>query len=135
MIATMARTPLFASLRRALRLAHQAAATGADPAALAAAPRRGPDRRTVLRTALGAAALAPLAAACGDNLAAPARVAVIGGGTAGLHCAVRLDRGRRSTSRSSRPPAGSAAGCSPQRGPANGKIIELGGELDRQRPP
>jgi len=129
MIATMARTPLFASLRRALRLAHQAAATGADPAALAAAPRRGPDRRTVLRTALGAAALAPLAAACGDNLDGSARVAVIGAGTAGLHCALRLaEAGVDVTVYEASARTGGRMFT--DRGPyPNGKVIELGGEL------
>ena len=125
----MARTPLFAALRRALRTAELARRTGRDPAELLATPRRGPDRRAVLRGALGAAALAPLAAACGDNLDGSARVAVIGAGTAGLHCAYRLQEagvnvtvyeasgrtgGRMFTDRGSYP---------------DGKVIELGGEL------
>lgn len=120
----MARTPLFASLRRILTLADRAARTGRDPGELAASR---PSRRAVLRGTLGAAALAPLAAACGDNLAAPARVAVIGGGTAGLHCAVRLTEAGLDVTVFEA--AGRVGGrMFTQRGPG-GQIIELGGEL------
>ncbi len=133
----MSRTGLFAHLRRLLAAAHVARRTGQRPAevlAAHAARRRapaGPTRRQFLGTTAGAAALLPLAGVgCGDN-APPygARVAVIGGGVAGLHCAVRLAEagvdvvvyeasgrvgGRMFTGRDMFP---------------DGQICELGGEL------
>lgn len=134
----MGRTPLFAAIRRALRTAELARRLGRPPEALVEelaaerARRReaGPSRRQVLRGALGAAAVLPLAAAaCGDNIDGTASVAIIGAGTAGLHCAVRLVEsgvdarvfeasgrtgGRMFTQREGLP---------------DGKVIELGGEL------
>ena len=86
----MARTALFSRLRRLLAAAHVVHRTGVTPGEALAASRRGPSRRDVLAGALGAAALVPLAAACGDDAGAGDAVAVIGGGTAGLHCAYRL---------------------------------------------
>jgi monoamine oxidase len=77
----MARSPLFRTLRRLARRAH--AANQGDPAP---APRRdGPSRRDVLFGSLGAAALLPLASACGDN--SGPTIAIIGGGIAGLTAA------------------------------------------------
>jgi len=116
----MARTPLLSFLRRALRKAELARRT-----------TDGPSRRQILHGALGAAALVPLVAACGDNLggAPVAKVAVVGAGTAGLHAAYRLAQagvdvtvyeasgrtgGRMFTDRGRYP---------------DGKVIELGGEL------
>ncbi|MBP6633558.1 MAG: FAD-dependent oxidoreductase [Kofleriaceae bacterium] len=99
----MARSPLFRSLQRALSHAHAANRLGLAPAAAAAALRTatatasakpvevGPSRRQFLGATLGAAALLPLAQACGDNLPlTDERVAIIGAGMAGLHCAYRL---------------------------------------------
>ncbi len=93
----MARTGLFAHLRRLLAASAAAQRTGRSPAEVLAARRAraaaaGPTRRQFLGTTAGAAALLPLAGVgCGDNTAVSgARVAVIGGGVAGLHCAVRL---------------------------------------------
>jgi monoamine oxidase len=90
----MARTGLFAHLRRLLAASHIAARTGQRPEEVLAArkARRGPTRRQFLGTTAGAAALLPLTGAgCGDNVPAPEGVvAIIGGGVAGLHCAVRL---------------------------------------------
>ena len=138
MIAAMARSPLFAALRRALRTAELARRTGREPAELLAAAAirrerdrdRGLDRRTLLRSTLGAAALVPLAAAaCGDNVDGSARVAVIGAGTAGLHCAVRLaEAGVDVTVYEA---SGRTGGrMFTDRGPyPDGKVIELGGEL------
>lgn len=119
----MARTPLFALLRRALRKA-DAARRAADPS--------GPTRRQILGGALGAAALLPLAGAagCGDNAEPSLRVAVIGAGTAGLHCAVRLaEAGADVTVYEA---SGRTGGrMFTDRGPPypDGKVIELGGEL------
>ena len=79
----MARSPLFRTVRRLMRRAHAANMGGSDQ-------RRGPTRRDVFLGALGAAALVPLAGACGDNTkvstSAPG-IAIIGGGIAGLTAA------------------------------------------------
>lgn len=84
----MARTPLFDALRRALARADAQRRGAAAPGA----PSSGPTRRQFLGTTASALAL-PLLPACsgdagGDGEVIP--VAVIGGGIAGLHCAVRL---------------------------------------------
>src|SRR5688500_5842580 len=95
----MARTALFASLRRMLAAAQIARRTGRTPAEVLTevearkAAKRGPSRRDVLGGALAGAVVLPLASACGDDgggSAADVQVAVIGGGIAGLHCAFRL---------------------------------------------
>src|SRR5688572_13592936 len=78
----MARTPLFRQIHRALRAAR-------GPAA----PARHVDvrRRQVLGAGAGAVMALPLvgAAAC-KRRTAPAEVAIVGGGLAGLHAAYRL---------------------------------------------
>jgi monoamine oxidase len=85
----MARTPLFDALRRALWRA-DALRRGAAPTD--GAGRSGPTRRQFLGTTAGALAL-PLLPSCSGDAGDDADVipvAVIGGGIAGLHCAVRL---------------------------------------------
>ncbi len=98
----MARTPLFAALRRALRRAHAAQHGGLVPDQLAelAARRtaRAPrlSRRDVLRAGAGAAAVVPFTAfgaGCGDNVDGNASVAVVGAGAAGLMAARVLAAG------------------------------------------
>ncbi|MBP6838805.1 MAG: FAD-dependent oxidoreductase [Kofleriaceae bacterium] len=86
----MARTPLYAALRRALVRAALANRDGLTTRV--APPALGPSRRALLGGVLAGAALAPLAAAC-----RPARrrdqqpvIAIVGGGMAGLLCAYRL---------------------------------------------
>jgi monoamine oxidase len=84
----MARTPLFDALRRALARADAQRRGAAAPGA----PSSGPTRRQFLGTTASALAL-PLLPSCsgdagGDGEVIP--VVVIGGGIAGLHCAVRL---------------------------------------------
>jgi monoamine oxidase len=128
----MGRTALFGALRRALRTAHAVNKTGLTPEELA---KRAVSRRTVLR-GMGAAAVVPLlpgfSAGCGDNIEIPPiKIAIVGGGMAGLHCAYRLkevgvtaqiyeasDRvgGRMFTARNLANVAG-------------GQLVELGGEL------
>src|SRR5689334_14200313 len=73
----MARTPLFALVRRALRRSRRAF---------------DPGRRQVL--AAGAAAMAlPIVGGAGcSGSATQVPVAIVGGGMAGLHCAFRLKR-------------------------------------------
>jgi monoamine oxidase len=85
----MARSPLFRVLRRIVRRAHHANRLGIQPGELGGAAPSGPSRRDVLRGTLGAAALVPLASACGDNLgnATGPSIAIVGGGIAGLSCA------------------------------------------------
>jgi monoamine oxidase len=82
----MARTPLFDALRRALVRA-DAQRRGATPA-----PRSGPTRRQFLGTTAAALALPVLPSCSGDggDGATVLPVVVVGGGIAGLHCAVRL---------------------------------------------
>lgn len=82
----MSRTPVFAALRHAARLATLAARPGAPPLDELAAPGFG--RRTLLG---GAAALAALPALAQPRPArGQARVAVVGAGLAGLVAAYRL---------------------------------------------
>ncbi len=85
----MSRTPLFATLRRALALADVSRRPGAPPLDELADPGFG--RRALLR-GLGAAALVPaLPAFAQPRLAArDARIAVVGAGLAGLVAAHRL---------------------------------------------
>ncbi len=118
----MARTPLFSALRRILRTAEltRRAALPPEP--------RGPSRRRILGGALGAAALVPLAAACGDNVDGTASIAVIGAGTAGLQCAVQLaEAGVDVTVYEASARTGGRMFTT--RGLPDGKVIELGGEL------
>jgi monoamine oxidase len=125
----MARSSLFASLRRLFAAAEVSRRTGRRPEDVLAAARRGPTRRDLIRNTAGAAVLLPLAA-CGDDIQRDELdVAVIGGGIAGLHCAYRLAEagiepvvfesssrtgGRMFTARGEFP---------------DGQICELGGEL------
>jgi monoamine oxidase len=112
----MSRTSLFDSLRRSLQLARTARATGIpidEVIERAAEARRiRQSRRDFLRVAAGGAAMlaaVPILSACGDDDdgngadggpdggggdggGGDARVAVIGGGLAGLHCAYRLQQ-------------------------------------------
>jgi monoamine oxidase len=89
----MARTPLFDALRRALLRADALRRGAAAPTAGAAGARVGPTRRQFLGTTAGALAL-PLLPSCSGDAGGDdgdvITVAVIGGGIAGLHCAVRL---------------------------------------------
>ncbi len=136
----MARSPLFAALRRALRRAHVVHQAGLSPdqvaeltgrAALRRA-RRGPSRRDLLRAGAGAAALVPFTAfgaGCGDNLDGEATVAVVGGGAAGLMAARTLRAGGVDVTvyEASARTGGrmfTRGGLFP-----DGKVVELGGEL------
>jgi len=91
----MARTPLFAALRRSL---HKALAregrTFVEPTGALARERRRAFLKVSAASALGASLPISLAA-CGDDTEttpddSSLAVAIIGGGTAGLHCAYRL---------------------------------------------
>lgn len=55
-------------------------------------PRTGPSRREFLRAAVGAAAVIPLASACGDDITTNNSIAIIGAGIAGMTCAHFLGR-------------------------------------------
>lgn len=128
----MAKTLLFAHLRRAFRAATRRHVSGVIASAHPAdAGRARPPRRAVLQAALGALAAAKGVACESSAPARPERVAIIGAGIAGLHCALRLaeagidvtvfeaqDRvgGRMFTGR----------GLFPQ---APDQVCELGGEL------
>jgi monoamine oxidase len=79
---------LFAALQRAARLAHLARLPGAPPLDELADPAFG--RRALLRGAGAAAALAALPGRALARTRADARVAVVGGGIAGLVAAYRL---------------------------------------------
>ncbi len=135
----MARTPLFASLRRALRRATAAQRAGLSPAELAErlatrARRPGPSRRDILRIGgvTGAAAAVPFTAfgaGCGDNADGSATVAVVGGGAAGLMAArTLLSAGVDVTVYEASARTGgrmfTRTGLFP-----DGKVVELGGEL------
>ncbi|MEO7093261.1 MAG: NAD(P)-binding protein, partial [Polyangiales bacterium] len=86
----MPRSPLFTAIRRFLRSAHAANTLGISPEDAVAAKQYGPSRRDFFLGSLGAAALVPLAAACGDNIKAGSEdpgIVIVGGGIAGLTCA------------------------------------------------
>src|SRR5690349_14692412 len=88
----MARSSLFATLRRLLSAADVARRTGRKPAEILAEARarKGVTRRDLMRASAAGAVLMPLAA-CGDDVRGnDLEVAVVGGGVAGLHCAYRL---------------------------------------------
>ena len=134
----MARTPLFGWLRRALGAAHASHRTGSTPDELA---RAAISRRSVLR-GLGAAAVVPLVpklTGCGDNIQGRAeadgdptpRVAIVGGGMAGLHCAYRLrEAGVRATIYEASDRTGGRIFTGRDLpGIQGGQIVELGGEL------
>ncbi|MCX5745807.1 MAG: FAD-dependent oxidoreductase, partial [Proteobacteria bacterium] len=121
----MARSPLFRTVRRLLRLAN-AKRLGIDPTT---APT-GPSRRDVFRGALATAALAPLVAACGDNASAINNppIAIVGGGIAGLSCAyfLKLAGVRADVFEASMRFGGRMY---TQREGLDGQLCELGGEL------
>ncbi|MFN0250325.1 MAG: flavin monoamine oxidase family protein [Kofleriaceae bacterium] len=132
----MARSPLFRLVRRLMRRAH-AANLGLDPEAAAAevtaAQKDGPSRRDIFFGALGAAALVPLAAACGDNIGDPnegPQIAVIGGGMAGLTAAhyLRL-AGVRADIYESSMRLGGRMYTDRDVYADSGQLVELGGEL------
>ena len=74
-----------------MQRAHVANVTGSHPALVSGTSGRGPSRRDLVRGVFGAAALAPLIAACGDNQPGTQltdkTIAIIGGGIAGMSCA------------------------------------------------
>ena len=119
-----------------MRRAH-AANQGLDPDAIAgeaSATGGGPTRRDLFFGALGAAALVPLASACGDNLGDPGdtgpQIAVIGGGMAGLTAAhfLRLAGVRADIYESSLRLGGRMYSDREVYGDS-GQLVELGGEL------
>jgi monoamine oxidase len=91
----MARTHLMSLVLKALRTARRAKAAGVPVAEYAAMQheRTRFNRRSFLHLTAGAAGAATLAA-CGDDGPGPGAqdVVIVGGGTAGLHCAYRLRR-------------------------------------------
>ncbi|MBN1207992.1 MAG: FAD-dependent oxidoreductase [Myxococcaceae bacterium] len=88
----MARTHLMHLVLRALRTARQAAASGVPIHEYVATRRERArlDRRAFLQLTAGTAGAAMLAACGGGE--DEERVAIVGGGMAGLHCAYRLNR-------------------------------------------
>lgn len=125
----VARSPLFRTLRRIARRAHAANQLGVSSTGLPPPSRGdGPSRRDVLRGSLAAAALLPLAQACGDG-DGDARIAVVGAGIAGLTVAHFLEQaGVRAEVYEASMRAGgrmfTARGML-----AGGQLVELGGEL------
>lgn len=98
----MARSPLFSRLQHLVSLARFGRAQGLnDPASIRAAAAleraNAPTRRDVMTGMSSAFALAALpAAGCGsddDTPAGDARIAIVGGGIAGVLCAYRLEQG------------------------------------------
>ncbi|WP_232293740.1 flavin monoamine oxidase family protein [Stigmatella aurantiaca] len=90
----MARTHLMSLVLSALRTARRAQAAGVPVVEYAAMQQERSrfNRRSFLHLTAGAAGAATLAA-CGDEGgASPEDVVIVGGGTAGLHCAYRLRR-------------------------------------------
>ncbi len=129
----MGRSPLFTSIRRFLRRAHVANTLGISAEEAAGARVHGPSRRDFFLGSLGAAALMPLAAACGDNIKAGAEepgIAIIGGGIAGLTCAhfLRLAKVNADVYESSMRTGGRMYTDRTSLA-ASDQIIELGGEL------
>ncbi len=130
----MARTPLFAALRRAFRKA--STPEGATPDTDTAAWSRR-DFVKATAAAVGALPAASLLQACGDDdpkTPAPslqsARIAIVGGGMAGLHCAYRLlkDHGVKATLYEGSSRTGGRIHTA--RGMfSNDQVAELGGEL------
>ena len=126
----VARTSLFRTLRRLARRAHAANVLGSSPSESPPPRRAGPSRRDVLRGALGAAALLPLAPACGDNIGSDeARIAIIGAGIAGLTAAHFLEQaGVRADVYEASMRAGGRM-YTDRTTLAGGQLVELGGEL------
>jgi monoamine oxidase len=126
----VARSPLFRKLRLAARRAAAANHLGISSDEIPPSPpqREGPSRRSFLFGTLGAAALLPLAPACGDSDAGGS-VAIIGAGIAGLTAAHFLEAaGVRAEVYEASMRAGgrmyTARGML-----AGGQLAELGGEL------
>lgn len=129
----MARSPLFTAVRRFLRRAHAANTLGISAEEAATARQHGPSRRDFFLGTVGAAALVPLAAACGDNIKADAAepgIVIIGGGIAGLTCAhfLRLANVRADVYESSMR-IGGRMWTDRTSLAASGQLVELGGEL------
>jgi monoamine oxidase len=126
----MARSSLFRALRRLAGRAHAANHLGLSSEELpprAHERREGPSRRDVLLGSLGAAALLPLAPACGGG--GDKSIAVIGAGIAGLVAAHFLEEaGVRADVYEASMRAGGRMYT--ERGKlAGGQLVELGGEL------
>lgn len=128
----MARTRLFAQMSRALRVAEWSASTGSDPRtasrldaeARAAAQR---DRRAFIASASAAIAMSPSLLSFAARAPRP-RIAIVGGGLAGLACADRL---RRRGLVADIYEATSRVGgrCHSLRGFFGNQVAELGGEF------
>lgn len=130
----MARSPLFRLVRKLMRRAHAAnQGVDLDAAGEVAAKPDGPSRRDLLIGTLGAAALVPLAQACGDNIKDPdagPSIAIIGGGIAGLTAAhyLRL-AGVRTDIYESSMRLGGRMYTDRDVYADSGQLVEMGGEL------
>ena len=129
----MARSPLFTAIRRFLRRAHAANTLGISAEDAATARQHGPSRRDFFLGTMGAAALVPLAAACGDNIKVEAEdpgIVIIGGGIAGLTCAhfLRLAKVKADVYESSIR-IGGRMWTDRTSLAASDQLVELGGEL------
>lgn len=117
-----------------MRRAHAANVLGKDPDELRAEAlaHKGPSRRDVFLGTLGAAALIPLAAACGDNIKPEGEgpgVVIVGAGMAGLTAAhfLRVGGVRAQVYEASMRVGGRM--YTDRSTLANGQLVELGGEL------
>lgn len=115
-----------------MRRAH-AQNLGLDPQAAKPTISDGPSRRDLIVGALGAAALVPLAQACGDNIPDPdagPQIAVIGGGMAGLTAAhfLRL-AGVRADVYEASMRIGGRMFTNREDYAESGQLVEMGGEL------
>lgn len=132
----MARSPLFRLVRRWMRRAHAANEGIEDVDGAGEVTATGPSRRDMFAGALGAlgaAALIPLASACGDNLSGSddgPPIAIIGGGMAGLTVAhfLRL-AGVRADIYEAAMRLGGRMYSDRDVYAESGQVIELGGEL------
>lgn len=129
---SMARTPLFDTLRRALWLARASEAQRLPPRELLERAHGARlDRRELLRAAAGTAALSALpfgTTACGSDETTGPRVVVVGAGLAGLHAAHRLNQaGVRATVYEGADRVGGRTYTA--RGMFGSQLAELGGEL------
>ncbi len=134
----MGRSPLFKAVRSFLRRAHAANTMGLTPEEAAAAKPHGPSRRDFFLGSLGAAALVPLAAACGDNLKPKdpdgggdgPGIVIVGGGIAGLTAShfLRLARVRADVYEASMR-IGGRMWTDRESLASTGQLVELGGEL------
>lgn len=92
-VSTVARSPLFRDLMKVFRTIRGAKQAGLPVREYAARREQsGWTRRQFLQATAATAVAVPLLNACGGEAAAStdARVAIVGGGIAGLHCAYRL---------------------------------------------